>query len=310
MTDKERLYVSTIAECKSITKASEILFIAQPSLTQALHRIESEYGVSFFERGRKGLRLTEAGQAYLTATERIERIYQEMEYEIGAVSGNQRGRINLGITSFQGSILLPDFLIQYSAKFPLMDLKLFEASSSQLELLASDNRLDVILLHRPFGECDLNYISLYREPFYLAVSPQNPDYLAAAAKEGEIPLLSADILSRQQMIMLSSNQRISQVSGRICAAAGVSPKIRFSTISFITALGLAAKGMGATFVPASYARFFSYPGNQLALFRLPGEWNGNWELVAAYGKQQPLSKSCLELIRVVQECIASSPEIF
>ena len=50
MTDKEILYISTIAQCSSITKAAEKLFISQPSLTQALHRIEAEWGAELFLR--------------------------------------------------------------------------------------------------------------------------------------------------------------------------------------------------------------------------------------------------------------------
>ena len=59
MTDKEYKYIATIAECGNITKAAEKLFIAQPSLTQSLHRIEEDYGASFFYRCHDGVRLTE-----------------------------------------------------------------------------------------------------------------------------------------------------------------------------------------------------------------------------------------------------------
>ena len=48
-----------------ITKAAEKLFIAQPSLTQSLHRIEEDYGASFFYRCHDGVRLTEAGENYM-----------------------------------------------------------------------------------------------------------------------------------------------------------------------------------------------------------------------------------------------------
>ncbi|MDE6456625.1 MAG: LysR family transcriptional regulator, partial [Dysosmobacter sp.] len=70
MTDREISYVSTIARCGSITQAAEQLFIAQPSLTQALHRIEAEYGTVFFHRRQGVLRLTAAGQAYLNPSNR------------------------------------------------------------------------------------------------------------------------------------------------------------------------------------------------------------------------------------------------
>ncbi len=309
MTDKERLYISTIAQCSSITKAAEQLFIAQPSLTQALHRIEAEYGTAFFHRGRGGLRLTEAGQAYLDATEKMDRIYRRMEEELGAAIGARRGRINLGITAFQGGLLLPDFLEQYRQRFPLMDLRLMESSSAQLEQLAAEGRLDMIVLHRPFHDDDLDYIPLHRESIFLAVSPEDPDYQAASAKGEKIPCITAEILARKGINMLTANQRSRQVADTICAAAGVVPKIEFTTSSFVTALALTAKGMGATFVPDSFARYYARR-YQVAYFRFPAAWNAEWELVAAYARNLPLSPHCLELVRVMQACIVSMPEVF
>lgn len=309
MTDKERLYVSTIAQCSSITKAAERLFIAQPSLTQALHRIEAEYGAALFYREQGGLRLTEEGQAYLNATEKMSKLYQRMEHEIDEASGTQRGRITLGITAFHGGLLLPEFLTLYHQRFPMMKLNLLESASVQLEQLASEGRVDIIVLHRPFWKHDLDYISLYRESFCLAVSRENKDYLAASNKGEKTPYVTEEIMARQRFNMLTANQRSRQVADSICAAAGIVPKLHFSTANIATALALTSKGLGATFVPESYARYYQkqFP---MAFFRFPPAWNANWELVAAYAKNIPLSQPCLELIRVMQECITSMPEVF
>lgn len=309
MTDREILYVSTIAQCGSITKAAERLFIAQPSLTQALRRIEAEYGTVLFRRGQDGLRLTEAGQAYLSAAERMTQVYKRMEYELGEAAGIQRGRVNLGITAFQGELLLPEFLTLYRRRFPMMDLRLLESSSAQLEQLAWEGRLDLAVLHKPFRDHDLEYFSLYREEFYLAVPPDDPDYLAAAAKGETLPQITAEIMSRKRFNMLSANQRNRQVADSVCAAAGVLPKIGFSTSSFSSALALTAKGIGAAFVPRSFARHYARL-YQAAYFRFPPSWNAAWELVAAYAGNNPLSQPCLELIRVMQECVASMGEVF
>ena len=285
MTDREILYVSTIARCGSITKAAEQLFIAQPSLTQALHRIEAEYDTVFFHRGQGGLRLTEAGAAYLAAAERMKQAYQRMEYEIGEAAGTQRGRVTLGVTPFQGRLLLPGLLKLYHRRFPMMDLRLLENSSAQLEQLTWEGRLDLAVLHRPFRDYDLEYVSLFREEIYLAVPPDDPDYLSASAKGDSLPLVTAEIMSRKSFNMLTPNQRSRQVADNICAAAGIVPKIFFSTASFATSLALTADGIGAAFAPKSFARHYSKQ-YRTAYFRF------------------------LELARIMQECIASTPEVF
>ena len=306
MTDKEILYISTIAQCSSITKAAEKLFISQPSLTQALHRIEAEWGAELFLRGQGGLRLTEAGRIYLHAASQMADLYQQLQQEVSETSARMRGQMSLGITPFQGGILLPSFLSQYHKRFPEMKLSVVENTSAQLEQMILNGQIDLAVLHSPVTDYRLGYDTLYREDFYLAVPVFSKDHAAA---EGEIPLITPRVLAKQKLVMLSSSQRIRQIADSICLTAGIKPKIQFTTSNFVTALGLTARGLGATFIPKSFARFFagSYP---VAYFRFPAEWNAGWTLMVAYPRNTLLPKASMELIRVMRECIASMPEVF
>ena len=64
MTDKELLYIRTVAEERSVSKAAQKLFITQPSLSQCIQRIESALGTRLFTRTSSGLILTYAGERY------------------------------------------------------------------------------------------------------------------------------------------------------------------------------------------------------------------------------------------------------
>lgn len=57
MTLQQLKYIVTVAECGNITEAAEKLFIAQPSLTSAIHNIEEEMGITAFIRSNKGVEL-------------------------------------------------------------------------------------------------------------------------------------------------------------------------------------------------------------------------------------------------------------
>lgn len=306
MTDKEILYISTIAQCSSITKAAEKLFIAQPSLTQALHRIEAERGTPLFFRGQGGLRLTEAGQIYLRTARQMASLYQQMQEEVGEPADRMQGHLSMGITPFQSGILLPPFLSQYQKRFPEMKLSVTENTSSQLEQMVLDGRVDVAVLHSPLVDYRLGYDALYREEFFLAVPVFSKDHADAG---GGIPVITGKILSRQRLVMLSNAQRIRQVADGICHSAGIQPRIQYTTVNLLTALGLVARGMGAAFLPRSFARYFakSYP---MAFFRFPAEWNASWDLLVAYSRNALLSKPSLELIRLLRESIAAMPEVF
>ena len=65
MTLKQLQYVVTVAETGNITEAAKKLFIAQPSLTAAVHELEKEYGIILFSRSNKGIELTSDGEEFL-----------------------------------------------------------------------------------------------------------------------------------------------------------------------------------------------------------------------------------------------------
>ena len=61
MTLKQLEYLIVVAETGSITEAARKLYIAQPSLTAAIHELEKEYDIPIFTRSRKGMELTPEG---------------------------------------------------------------------------------------------------------------------------------------------------------------------------------------------------------------------------------------------------------
>lgn len=65
MTVQQLKYIVTVAETGSITEAAKKLFISQPSLSNAIHEIEKEAGITVFNRSRQGIALTQEGMEFL-----------------------------------------------------------------------------------------------------------------------------------------------------------------------------------------------------------------------------------------------------
>ena len=61
MNIQQLTYIVEIANCKSISRAAEYLFVSQPALSQQIRNLEKELGYCVFRRTRKGLELTEKG---------------------------------------------------------------------------------------------------------------------------------------------------------------------------------------------------------------------------------------------------------
>ena len=71
MERSQLIYVVTVAECGSVTRAAEKLHLSQPSLSNQIIHLEQELGIALFARVRKRVHLTEAGEVFVRHAQRI-----------------------------------------------------------------------------------------------------------------------------------------------------------------------------------------------------------------------------------------------
>ena len=82
MTTRELLYIKTIADEGSMTRAAQKLFVTQPSLSHCVMNIEQQLGTRLFTRTSGGLVLTYAGEKYYRMACEVLRVYAAFESEI------------------------------------------------------------------------------------------------------------------------------------------------------------------------------------------------------------------------------------
>lgn len=71
MTLKQMEYALVVAKCASLSEAAKRLFISQPSLSEAIKKLEEELGTKIFIRDRTGMTVTEEGEEFLNAAQSI-----------------------------------------------------------------------------------------------------------------------------------------------------------------------------------------------------------------------------------------------
>lgn len=65
MTLQQLRYITTVADTGTITEAAKKLYISQPSLTNAIHELEKEMGLTIFNRTNKGIFISREGEEFL-----------------------------------------------------------------------------------------------------------------------------------------------------------------------------------------------------------------------------------------------------
>lgn len=160
---KQAQYIKTIAECGSITAAAKKLFISQPSLSQMLRQLEKEIGMPIFDRSISPLRLTYAGEKYLTAVDRILAATSELESELREIREEHSGRLRLGISVTRALQVMPLVLPVFAGKYPNVTLELTESGSATLEELLQNGSIDLALAALESTSTSLAYELIEKE---------------------------------------------------------------------------------------------------------------------------------------------------
>lgn len=311
MTERELLYVKTIADEQSISKAAAKLFLSQPSLSKCLLKIEEALGTKLFKRTNTGLVLTFAGERYYQVATQIMRIYDDFEIEVNDINSFKKGRITFGITIYLATLLLPEILPLFKQQYPNIEVIIIEKNTTDLEKSLSSGEIDFAIMHTyPFYEVpsnlNIDFHSIAKDPFLLATKKGHPLGKYAVESEGfSHPRIDLTLFANEPFIMLSRWQRIRQVSDLILEKANIKPFVALTTKSYETARRLACKGIGVTFVPQQYLQIFSGIYQQ-ELYSIDEIYTPYWNLCVAVQKNVYISKAAQAFIKMVNGKYGSS----
>lgn len=308
MTSKELLYVKTVADEKNISRAAKKLFIAQPSLSQSIQRIEETVGTELFNRTSGGLTLTFAGERYYHMAVQILKLYQDFEMEISDINNLKTGRIQFGTTNHLGTLVLPKVLPRFCDICPGIELQISEENTTILEQMLLSGELDFAVMHAPSDPAQhpqFCYDIMKRDPFVLAIAPNHPLTALAETKEGyPYPVLDIRLAAKEPFLMLHTSQRIRQITDEVLRRAGIPrPHIAMTLRNFETTQLLAAKGMGLALVPLEYSRI-SPSDFKPALFCIDKKYHAYWDTCITTLKDGFLSKADQLFIRIAKEELA------
>lgn len=252
-------YVITIARERNITKAAQKLYISQPSLSMSLKKLEKELGTSLFERKNGELALTYAGELFYEWAESSLRSKQSLTDKLDDISNHLRHKIRIGLSPHRSAIMLPEILERFYAEAGNCDVQIIEEPTYALKGLLEQNELD-LMIDVPHPDT-LNYQSelLAEEHILLAV----PNSLLAQvshaifSSDSDVPYKRRNIRLSSELslpfILLTEKQVIGQMSRRIFETCSFYPETCITCSTVESALTLASRGLGATFIPEYFA---------------------------------------------------------
>ncbi|MBC7574241.1 MAG: LysR family transcriptional regulator [Herminiimonas sp.] len=247
MTLTELKYIVAVAREKHFGHAAEACFVAQPTLSVAIKKLEDELGVVIFERGGTEISMTPLGSQIVAQAERV----LEQTASIKEIAKQNKdplaGPFRLGIIYTVAPYLLPSLVRNMIERVPQMPLILQENFTVRLLEMLRQGELDAAIMALPFSDHGLMVQPLYDEPFVVALPKHHPwaDRTSIASAE----------LKTETMLLLGNGHCFRDQVLEVCpemarfSSGGDGMSRTFEGSSLETIRHMVASGIGITVLP-------------------------------------------------------------
>lgn len=248
MTFKQIRYFLILSEELHFWKAAEKSFISQSSLSRQIIQIEEELGFQLFERNKRNVKLTPAGQFLKENWSRIWDNYHQGIKQAKKIDEGSSGRVTI---SYPGSIafrFLPELLKSVHKRMPDLTIELIEPPDENHLKLLLDFNIDIALSRDEFVHQEVKAKKLYEEPLCLVVPDSH--FL------NEENFIGLNQLENQKFIIsrLHDNTFFSSVLRKTFARYEIEPQVIIESDFGAMILSLVSKNMGVSILPKSFEK--------------------------------------------------------
>ena len=247
MTLTELKYIVAVAREKHFGRAAEACFVAQPTLSVAVKKLEDELGVAIFERGGNEVSVTPIGEQIVFQAEHV--LEQTSHIRDIAKQNNDplAGTLRIGVIYTIAPYLLPQLVPTLINNVPQMPLVLQENFTVKLIELLRAGELDAAIMALPFNQQGLIVQPVYDEPFVVALPRHhfwaNRSHISAEELKSEtMLLLGAGHCFRDQVLEVCPEMSRFSTGG-----SGIAKTFEGSSLETIR--HMVASGIGITVLP-------------------------------------------------------------
>ncbi|MDR3565034.1 MAG: LysR family transcriptional regulator [Negativicutes bacterium] len=235
------VYFFEVARQESFTKASEVLYVSQSTISKLIKNLESELGVALFYRTPKRVILTDAGQLLLTKTKIIIETLNSIHPELSDLTGTPRGRLKIGMSPMVQT-LFPQAIAEFKSLYPQIIIDLIEVGSKKVEQGISEGTIDVGIMMLPTrGKEELVVFPFMNDPMMLIVHPNHP----LATKQ----FVDMYDLRDEPFVLYKEDFALHDHIIEKCQELGFEPHIVCETAQWDFMVNIVASKLGIAFLP-------------------------------------------------------------
>lgn len=231
-----------LAETEHFGEASSKLCISQPALTKQIKTLESQLGITLFQRGRYGAKLTPEGQYLLNQSQSVLREVRALEKQARQLSDPKKAELYAGFGLYSLNFITP-LLAKFNQVHPDITVHIDDIPSNIMESKLLLGELDLAFSRLPVTE-PLKGISLAQERLMLAIPTQNIMVLEIE----DDPLHYFNTLGLIQLVP-EKEKKLHQQINAFLKYHQIEPRVLQQSQDIQTQLALVAAGLGMALVP-------------------------------------------------------------
>ena len=163
----------TVARTLNFNRAAEQLNISQPAVTRHIKELEEHYKTSFFDRSRRQIALTKAGEILLEHTHLIFEEYQKLDFDLNLLQNKTDGTLHIGASTTIAQYVIPAYLARFHQRFPEIKIELTNANSLEIEQLLAGKNIELGLVEGAIHSPDLKYTPFLKDEIVLVSRVKN-----------------------------------------------------------------------------------------------------------------------------------------
>lgn len=281
--DQEMKYVDAVYRCGSFSRAAQELFLTQPALSIAVAKTEARLGMPLFDRTAKPLRLTAAGELYLTKYREIRNLERELEQQLNDLSSLRTGRLRIGGSHYFNSYVLPPVLARFTEKYPGVRLELTETGADRLLSLLYDQEIDLTFNCTEKPKDSFLRTPCFTDTLLLSVPRDSVagqrmkdhaftarDILEKRHRLPDAPEVSIEAFADLPYLILTPGNDLRRRSLAMFEEAGIQPRVRMQVSQLVTTRHLSAAGLGAAFITDL---LITHPEEETLFFRISSPYS-------------------------------------
>lgn len=233
-----------VVESGSFSAAAERLLMTQPAVSQHVQDLEASLGAKLFTRGRRGVRLTSAGEKLHNYTRSILRMVAEAENAVTDVTQLASGQISIAATPGVSVYRLPEWSQAFRVHHPNLTVSVQTSITPQIVADLRRRRIDLGMIEGELDGVDwpqLGVIELEVDEQFVIVGPKHPWWDWNGVK--------CDDLNGQNFVMRQRNSQTRIWLDARLSAARIQAQVAAEFDNVESIKRAVAQGIGITILP-------------------------------------------------------------